>query len=400
MWRIGRKGRGVVVAAGMMVGATVLAGASPSATAEGPLTVTEAFGTLRLNVAGGGATVTFTPAPGVEALDTQAFVASGKCGATPGSTLLGFTAIGGAFGLGLNVSDIGVRTRNTCATDSGRISALTESLTIALGSSIPANVSIARAELDIEGKKNADLSVVLGTTTLPLIDLSRASSDNGPDAGVGDNNRVLLAPAVGFRAMTLTAIGLGAEVALNGGGDGTFAQYDAADLIKEGTLGDALGTADTIFELVATKSFEDVLPCGETRFASVIGGSAESATISLPIEPNQPCEAIPITFKILDEGVLLDKSLLGQDLDIEVTIVWSEQDATTPLPTRRISLVPPFAEGTFEDVAWCTGQDANGDWTHPADTPWCLINDVAVQQANGQVQQTQIYDGAGDPMWR
>ena len=41
----------------------------------------------------------------------------------------------------------------------------TESLTVTLGSLIPANVTIVRAELDIEGKKNADLDVVLDAAT-------------------------------------------------------------------------------------------------------------------------------------------------------------------------------------------------------------------------------------------
>ena len=96
--------------------------------------------------------------------------------------------------------------------------------------------------------------------------------------------------------------------------------------------------------------------------------------------------------------MLLEKSLLGQDLHTQVTIVWSEQDATMPLPAREIDLVPPF--DSFNDVVWCSGQDVNLEWIHPADTPWCLISDTAALQEDGLVQQTQVYDGAGDPMWR
>jgi hypothetical protein len=32
--------------------------------------------------------------------------------------------------------------------------------------------------------------------------------------------------------------------------------------------------------------------------------------------------------------------------------------------------------------------------------PWCLISDHVDLVANGQVQQVQVYDGSGDPMWR
>ena len=51
---------------------------------------------------------------------------------------------------------------------------------------------------------------------------------------MGDNNRIVLtqAPTEGFRTMTLDAFGTGAEVSLNGGGDGTFSQYQVAGLIR------------------------------------------------------------------------------------------------------------------------------------------------------------------------
>ena len=87
MWRIGRKGRGVIVAAGLIAGAAALTGATPTATADGPVTVQVDYGFLRLSVANSGAAVTFTPAAGVaEPPAQQTLQVSSKCAATPGTT--------------------------------------------------------------------------------------------------------------------------------------------------------------------------------------------------------------------------------------------------------------------------------------------------------------------------
>ena len=44
---------------------------------------------------------------------------------------------------------------------------------------------------------------------------------------------------------------------------------------------------------------------------------------------------------------------------------------------------------------------------HPADArfengllPWCLIHEEIRLLPDGRIQQIQIYDGKGDPMWR
>ncbi len=144
--------------------------------------------------------------------------------------------------------------------------------------------------MDIEGKFGAALSVSLDGDT-PLARTLLSSSDNGPDSGIGDNDRVLLSAndpgAHPFRSMMLQANG--GEIALEGGGDATFAQYAAAG--KVGPLGSALGTADTILKLQRVTQFADDLSCGETRPATVVGGSATSSEhqpVGQPARPDLP----------------------------------------------------------------------------------------------------------------
>jgi hypothetical protein len=263
-------------------------------------------------------------------------------------------------------------------------------------------VKIAKAELDIEGKHNAKLGTALDggpVVTRPL----NHSSDNGPDSGVRDNDRVLINDK--FRSITLSPVG--GQVSLEGGGDGTYPQYLAAGGV--GPIGKALQTADTIFKLV--QDFDHAVDCLQSVDATVLGGTATSAQFDRLLNdgatnPGQ-CEDIGVTLQILDIGVRLAKSTSGlqtgapQAVHAHVQIVWKLQDATVPLRTRQISLSsdPNPPEASFHDVQWC-GSDATGRVTHPTGVPWCLISDLVDLMANGQVEQTQLYDGSGDPMWR
>jgi hypothetical protein len=260
-------------------------------------------------------------------------------------------------------------------------------------------VKVAVAELDIEGKHDAQLGTALDGKLSDTYDLLN-SSDNGPDSGVRDNDRVVISQ--NFRSITLSP--MGGEVSLEGGGDGTYAQYLAAGAV--GPIGQKLGTADTIFKLV--QDFDHAVDCGGSVTATVIGGSATSAEFerlqNYGTNPDQ-CEDIGVTLRILDVGVRLDKSTAGlqtgapQAVNARVQIVWKPQKAEVPLPPRQIAIDPALV--VFNNVQWCTGVDTNTHRVmHPTGVPWCLISDNVAMMDNGQVQQTQVYDGSGDPMWR
>jgi hypothetical protein len=214
-----------------------------------------------------------------------------------------------------------------------------------------------------------------------------------------------------FTSLTLSAVG--GEVSLEGGGDGTFAQYLAAGAV--GPIGTSIGTADTIFKLV--RRFDHAVDCLQSVDATLIGGSATSARFDRGLNDGattpDDCEDIGVTFQILDVGVRLAKSTTGvetgatQAVNARVKIVWTPQTAQVPLPPRRINFVFDTDPLAFENVKWCAGVDGTGDVIHPADNrfaggvlPWCLISDDATMLANGMVQQVQVYDGSGDPMWR
>jgi hypothetical protein len=402
MWKLGRKGRAAFVGAAAIAGATVLVGASPSATAEGPVVVQETYGTLRIGIADGVANVLLRKADGSEL--AQTFTATNKCGLqSSGAPLVSFTPDGGQFGAGLNVNEIGVRAKNNCATDSGRISG-GETLTVVLGSGIPSGIEATRAELDVEGKKNADLDYALDGGTAVTTDLPRAASDNGPDAGVGDNSRVILDVPSGFRSIRLGAGGPSdAEISLNGGGDDTYAAYDAAGLVAD--VGRSLNTADTVFLLEATKQYAGELDCGDVVQAVVTGENPAASSAELRRLDNAGCEPVPYTFEITDDGVLLDKALIGvngtpQPVHAEVEIEWLPEPAGFPITMREINLDPFNPASPWVPVQWCGLADDLVTWMHPTGTPWCLIADLTTPSTGGTMVQTQTYDGAGDPMWR
>jgi hypothetical protein len=70
-----------------------------------------------------------------------------------------------------------------------------------------------------------------------------------------------------------------------------------------------------------------------------------------------------------------------------------------PIHQREINFDPSNPASPWVPVQWC-GTSSGGVYVHPANTPWCLTSDSTVLLPDGRVQQTQTYDGAGDPMWR
>ena len=251
MWAMKRNGRGVVGAAGMLVAAAVLVGASPDATAQQAPPVVVGAGQLRLHLIGTGGTVTWEVNGAV--VETQT-ISSSRCRvSTSGAELLTFTPSTGDVGLVSN--GLGVRTKNNCNTAEGRLS-VGESLQVALGSALPLDTRVTTAALDIEGKFNASLDYTLGDDPTDYDPISLANaSDNGPDAGPGDNLRVTITPAL-FRSITLFPTS--GELSLEGGGD-----YAATT-----------GPNDTILTLGTV--FDQGVDCGES--VVVIGAPGEAAS--------------------------------------------------------------------------------------------------------------------------
>jgi hypothetical protein len=404
--------RRALCAIGLMVGSSVAlftASVSP-ASGDEPDPQIQDVGVLRLHLAGSGGTATFTPTGAPSPTATQAISATGKCAASANGPLVVLSSTGGTQGLGLVSNGLGVRQKNTCGTAEGRIGG-NETLTVALGTAFGDDDLVVDAELDVEGKFNASVDVSLDGG--PLVNRTLISaSDNGPDSGVGDNDRVLLTSGQSgvepFRAMKLVAHT--GELSLEGGGDGSYAQYAAAG--KVGPLGGQLASADTLLRVV--HEFADDLSCGESRTGTLIGGSATSAEVTrLDNDGGGECEDVGVTLEILDDGVLLDKGTTGletgapQDVNALVDIVWTAQTAEVPMPAREINFEPGDPAG-WETVQWCESWDPVTETAaHPPDArfpsgvlPWCLVDDQVELQEDGTVVQTQRYHGEGDPMWR
>jgi hypothetical protein len=398
-----------VGAIGLLGAASVAAltsSVSPAA-GEGPIQQLEEVGLLRLDLTGSAGKFTFTPAGAAAPTDTQSISVNGKCAASASGTpmLASLTSVGGT--LGLVTHGLGVRQKNTCGPAEGRFSG-DEMVTVALGSFFGSDVLVADAELDVEGKFNASVDVSLDGADAINRSLVSSSSDNGPDSGVGDNDRVLLSDEQSdvepFRTMTLSAPT--GEVSLEGGGDGSYAQYSAAG--KVGDIGQSLGTADTIFRLVRRHEFAGHLFCEESRTDTVIGGSATSAEVTrLANDGGQECEDVGVTLEIRDEGVFLDKGTTGletgepQAVNALVDIVWAPQAATVPLPPRQINLDPGNPNSQFQPVQWCLSWDPVTETAvHPANVPWCLVEEEVELQGDGTVVQAQRYHGDGDPLWK
>ena len=400
-----RARRAAALAALIVASSAAIAVSTARAQSGSPGATSSDAGLLRLHLSNSGSSVSYSGPLDVPA--SQPITISGSCGVTTSGSLLQFTPNGGTQGLGIVGNGLGVRTKNNCSTSSGRIGG-SESLTVALGSAFGHNVRVDVAELDIEGKHDADLGVALdggATVTDHLSD----SSDDGPDSGVRDNDRVVIKDD--FASLKLS--GIGGEVSLEGGGDGTFAQYLAAHAV--GPIGKSIGTADTIFKL--TRTFDHAVDCKQSVMATVIGGTARSARFDRGLNDGattpDDCEDIGVTFQILDVGVRLAKSTSGletgaeQAVNARVEIVWAPQTAQVPLPPRQINFVFDTDPLAFENVKWCAGFDSTGDVIHPPDSrfesgvlPWCLISEDVKLLADGRVKQVQIYDGSGDPMWR
>jgi hypothetical protein len=376
-----------------------------------PVQLEQDRGTLALALSGSSGTVTFTAVDGTQV--TQHISANNQCRvATSGPELLTFTpSATGSPTVGLVNNGLGVRTKNNCAVAEGRIGP-GQALAVALGGYFADSaIVVDSAELDIEGKFGAALGVTydgLVAETFPLT----TDADNGPDTGVGSNSRVIIGSDVNFRSVVLRAAPDG-EVGLDGGGDASFETY--IDAGQVGPLGQQLGTAASVFQLVSVEEFDHAVDCLDAVSATLIGFAADSAEFVRGLndgaESPDDCDDIGVTLEVQDDGVLLRKSTTGlstgqpEAVNATVEIVWTPQAAEVPPPARQINF-DGDPNGIFEDVQWCTTYDAvAGTWNHPlrsdgSEVPWCLISDTATLLVDGSVQQVQQYHGRGDPYWK
>jgi hypothetical protein len=399
-------GVAVAVAIGFVGAASLTAsGADPP-----PVELKQGRGTLALALSGSSGTVTFTAVDGTE--EVQQISANNQCRVTSsGPELLTFMpSASGSPTVGLVNNGLGVRTKNNCAVAEGRIGE-GQALGVALGEFFadPAIV-VDVAELDIEGKFGASLHVTYDGNSTKEFPLT-TDADNGPDSSIGANTRVTIGSDANFRSVVLRAAS--GEVALDGGGDASYQTYLNAGQV--GPLGQQLGTAASVYQLVSVETFDEAVDCLDEVSATLIGFAADSATFVRDLndgaESPDDCDDIGVTFEIQDEGVLLRKSSIGlntgqlEAVNATVEIVWTPQAAAMPLPVRQINFEGD-ANGTFEDVQWCSSYDASGEtWIHPvrsdgSEVPWCLISDTATLLVDGSVQQVQQYHGRGDPYWK
>jgi hypothetical protein len=420
MWGSRRVRRAGVVATLSLGAAVVLSATAPTATADEhtkdpePITVTEDFGILRLELRTSTVRVIFSPADGSEDV-TQTFSRNSKCAITPsGEELLTITA--NASGPGSVGNNMGVRNNDNCGLLGvpAAIVSQSEVLTLALGAyfddeTLQSTIAISRAELDVAAIHRSNLGVSLdnGAFATYVLPNNRGSF---VDQGLKDNNRVVVdgsTPATSFRSIGLRSVPTNvpaalAGISLNGGGDGSFGQYQGKGLIS--TLGSNHETPDTIFSLVKETEYADSLSCEDTEPSAAIGdGAALDATVTWIPPENCQDEGVALDFDITDDGVILNKAYLNMTdeqiaaLRFQVTITWAP--SAPEALAREISFTPPFADETFVPVQWC-GEEVGGFPTHPEATPWCLVENHEVLRPDGLVDQVQVYDGLGDPMWR
>jgi hypothetical protein len=315
--------------------------------------------------------------------------------------------------VGVVSNGLGIRTKNTCSTDSGRI-APGQSLTFTLGSAFGSSARIDYATVDIEGKQNAQVAYLVdrrdggnGAGSVALE--STKASDNGPDAGAGDNSTETIGavnvPDDDFTSLTFSSTAESGQFAIEGGGD----YGDAAVL-----------TRSTKFYVVTqTLGVE----CGDIVFVDFGSGPAGSATYTRGqagplldengdpvLDENgdpvmKPCPPIPVTLTQDATGVLLaldsDPVAVGSTMVINWEVERYAGSVLRDAASINAELAREISFNTttpsFEAVQWCS--NTTPEIGFPADTPWCLISDDQVLTAS-QILQTQTYVGDGDPYWK
>ena len=365
------------------------------------------------------------PALVVGAPDAQQPITLTRCEVETDGSILVISQTGGTRGIGLVSNGLGARDKNNCATGNGQVGVF-DSLSLELGSMfVDPAFAIDLVEIDIEGKQNADLNYSLDGGTITQFDLSNPASDNGPDAGTGDNEIAAISAAVGFRKITLSATGNSkALISVEGGGDGP---------LVGGTERGRLGVNQSLFRVVTTRTWDGEINCGDPEVAAgdstgpASDGPAESGALVRgdDTKPTADCELIPYTFQIEEDNVFFDYGDNGEGNRFLVRIDWDPGDYS-PLapPTRNVDYYNDGVDGYVPGVACLASNDTLGegpsiefDYTHPVSTtaapiadapgsefvdgtevPVCLAGEQMVLTSAGW-RQIQWWDVTGDPRW-
>ena len=341
----------------------------------------------------------------VDSFTDEQAISLSKCKIITDNSILQISSAGGnQFGHGLVSNGIGVRTKNNCATGNGQVD-IDQSLTFTLNvanSNFESTYAIDLAEIDIEGKQNADLTYRLDGGVEQMVILN-SSSDNGPDSGTGDNTLVPITPAGPFLSVTFAPAGSDKElISVEGGGDGPLAG---------GSERTELGVNQTLFRLVDTQTYDGDLLCDGPREPTSIAadGPALDGSVErlddLKGDGNCTEDAVPYTFQIESDSVYFDYLDGGEGAQFIVRIDWDPSDPiVNPIapPVRQIDYTDDGIENYVDGVA-CLSV-SGGVYVHPPDgsggvIPWCLIDHDISLTPDGW-QQVQWWHGQGDPRWK
>lgn len=338
---------------------------------------------------------------------TQTLNVSNKCTVETDNSILALTGAGGRR-IAMVSNGLGVGTKNNCSTSEGRIGS-GQTLTFALNSSMFDGVFIEQVEVDVEAKFQTDLGYRIDNDPTPRVhDLTKAQ-DNGPDAGVGDNEIAVIGQdevQTLFSSITFNPTASGGELSIEGGGDG---------IVDGGELRALYKVNQTLFQL-STIPFEGELNCGDVSTGTAApnpDGPADAVTLWRgENKDGSECVLLPYTLQIQDDVVHFDADFdLQPAASFLIRIDW---DPTSPMvdpfnpPDREIDVE---IDGTFVPVVACDGRTAAGSdptadpaiddtFVHPDGVQWCLAGEKLVLLANGSWQQIQWFHGGEDPNWR
>ncbi len=350
----------------------------------------------------------------VNAWDQQQDIAVNRCQVSTTPALLAIEPSPAAEGLGLVSNGFGVRTKNNCATGNGQIDTA-QSLTFSLGSFFGSTYAIDRIEVDVEGKQNAQLHYTLNNDAGSGTKAINPASDNGADAGVGDNAPAVITGDGPFTSITFSPTGNSkALISIEGGGDGSLPG-------ESESIRSDLDVNQTVFRVVTTRAFDGEFLCGESRGPTSTdedGPALDGLVQRGDNLKDDDCSRIPYTFQIQDDSVYFDYLDGGEGARFLVRIDWDPADPIVdPLnpPDRLINYAPDVDPGAYVVGMACASLVFDSDLSDPTPkiddeyehpdvggevVPWCIAGEQLTLTSSGEWQQIQWWDGTGDPRWR
>ena len=337
--------------------------------------------------------------------ETQIIGTEGQCKvALSGEPLVVLTGAGkgqnypGVFDDGLGVGGKGTDGNGQPC---GRID-YGQTLSLKLGTGL-AGLKIDYAELDLELKYGTGVTatLLLGNVEVRTETITACSgSDCGPDSGDGDNYRVRV-PASGtvlFDRIDLTPTDVGGAVSLEGGDDGT--EFDP------GSLGEALGTLDSLFHLTTADGYvtcaTNVSEPGSGIFSEVDAQCTDTAVkvpYSLSYNTNEARLGMDLTGTT---GLMFTWTITWADMKVGGVVI--PEDATSIAAAGHWTTINYTGNPLDEHpVKWCE-TNASGDPALPSGEQWCLRNQVVdwvptpVGESGSWVRITETLYGNGDPI--